>query len=115
MRAQADADKKAAESRAAESAQRLAESGRVIAERTRTVAGMTALLESVTGSLAKAEKSNREMHAFGLQLIDQLRGRSSNAALVATDPVLGLQLVRLENEAEALRDRLDALRLPPQR
>ena len=115
LRDQSDADKKAGERRAVELSQRLAEAERVATERTRTVGSMTALLENVTGSLAKAEKSNREMHAFGLQLIDQLRGRSTNALVNMTDPVLGLQQVRVENEAEAMRDRLEALKLAPQR
>ncbi len=114
LRVQAEADKKGAQLRADESAQRLAEAMRVAAERTHTVGSMTALLERVTQSLAKAEKANREMQAFGLELIDRLRGRSSGVALGAVDPVLGLKQVRLENEAEAMRDRLDALKLPPQ-
>ena len=114
LRAQAEADKGGAKLRSEELSQRLAEAGRITAERTRTIGSMTALLEHVTQSLAKAEKANREMHVFGLQLIDQLRGRASNAAIVATDAVLGLQQVRLENEAEAMRDRLDALKLAPQ-
>lgn len=111
LRAQAEADTKTARHRAEESTQRIAAASRLAEERSRTVGGMTALLETATRSLANAEKANREMHAFGLQIIDRLRGRATSSTI---DPVLGLQQVRLENEAEALRDRLDALRLPQQ-
>lgn len=109
LQAKAEADQKAVQSRGEESAQRIAALTRVVDERTRTVASLTELVGNTTRSLAAAEKANREMHGFGLQLIDQLRGRSE---VGAADPVLGFGQVRLENTAEALRDRLDALRLP---
>ena len=73
-----------------------------------------ALLERATQLLAAAEKSNRELHAYGLQLIDEVRGRASSDASAAVDPVLGLRQVRIENRAEELRDGLDALKLPAQ-
>jgi hypothetical protein len=61
--------------------------------------------------LVAAEKANREMHALGLHLIDQMRGKSSAGALTVIDPVLGLGQVKLENTAEQLRDQLDALKV----
>ena len=54
------------------------------------------------------------MHAYGLQLINEVRGRAGSDAAVAVDPVLGLRQVRIENRAEELRDGLDALKLPAQ-
>ena len=87
---------------------------RLAAERARTAASLTALLERATQLLAAAEKSNREMHAYGLQLIDEVRGRASGDVSGAVDPVLGLRQVRIENRAEELRDGLDALKLAAQ-
>ena len=72
------------------------------------------MLERATQLLAAAEKSNRELHAYGLKLIDEVRGRASSDASAAVDPVLGLRQVRIENRAEELRDGLDALKLPAQ-
>ena len=87
---------------------------RLAAERTRTTTSLTALLERATQLLAAAERSNREMHAYGLQLINEVRGRAGSDAAAAVDPVLGLRQVRIENRAEELRDGLDALKLPAQ-
>ena len=72
------------------------------------------MLERATQLLAAAEKSNRELHAYGLQLIDEVRGRASSDGSAAVDPVLGLRQVRIENRAEELRGGLDALKLPAQ-
>jgi septal ring factor EnvC (AmiA/AmiB activator) len=114
LRGQAEVDSQAAQARTQELVTRLDDAARVAAERTRTAASLTALLERATQTLAAAEKSNREMHAYGLQLIDEVRGRASTDASAAADPVLGLRQVRIENRAEALRDGLDALKLPAQ-
>ena len=112
LRGQADVDAKAAQVQTQELAKRVDDATRLAAERTRTAASLTALLERATQLLAAAEKSNREMHAYGLQLIDEVRGRASGDASTAVDPVLGLRQVRIENRAEELRDGLDALKLP---
>jgi DNA repair exonuclease SbcCD ATPase subunit len=98
------------EQRLAEQSQQLAAARRVADERARANASLTALLEQATKSLASAERANEQMHALGLQMIDRLRGRGG--ASDAVDPVLGFGQVRLENEAEALRDKLDAAKLP---
>jgi chromosome segregation ATPase len=108
-RARDDAARQELEGRLAEQAQQLAAARRVADERARANAALTALLERSTTSLAAAEKANGQMHALGLQLIDRLRGRDGGPA--ATDPVLGFGQVRLENEAEALRDQLEAAKL----
>ena len=115
LRGQIEADGKAAKAAQAhtqELAKRLDDASRLAADRTRTAASLTARLERATQLLAAAEKSNREMHAYGLQLIDEVRGRASGDASTAVDPVLGLRQVRIENRAEELRDGLDALKLP---
>jgi chromosome segregation ATPase len=111
-RARDDAARKALEDRLAEQGERLAAAQRLSEERARANASLTALLEHATQSLAAAEKANGQMHALGLQMIDRLRGRESGADGTVADPVLGFGQVRLENEAEALRDKLDAAKLP---
>jgi chromosome segregation ATPase len=109
-KARDEAERQALEGRLAEQAQQLATARRVADERARANAALTALLERATTSLAAAEKANGQMHALGLQMIDRLRGREGGTA--AVDPVLGFGQVRLENEAEALRDQLEAAKLP---
>jgi septal ring factor EnvC (AmiA/AmiB activator) len=106
-----DAARKDLEARLAEQSQRLAESLRVADERARSNAALIGLLEHATQSLAAAETANREMHALGLQMIARIRDRQAGADAIAADPVLGFGQIRLENEAEALRDRLDAAKL----
>ncbi|MES1163226.1 MAG: hypothetical protein ABUL50_09210 [Rhizobacter sp.] len=110
-RDQAEAQRKEAEARITELSKQLSEANRLAEERARANGGLTALLEHATRSLTAAEKANREMHAFGLQMIERLRGRGAAEDLAQNDPVLGFGKIRLENEAEALRDRLDAARM----
>lgn len=111
MRAQLEADKKKSQDRIDELARRLDTATQQAADRGRTVAALTALLERSTTALAAAEKSNRAMHAWGLQLIEQVRSGSGVGAFTGSDPVLGFGQVRIENSAEAMRDGLDALRI----
>ena len=113
LRLVAEADKLAAQTRADASTQRDASAQRLITEGTRTVASLTTLLGNAVQANSKAELANREMHAFGLQMIEQMRGRTSVAAFEQSDPVLGFGRVKLENTAEGLRDRFDALRVTP--
>ncbi len=108
----ANADKQAATVATNELTERLAKTERELTERTRTVAALSALTERSTKALSAAEDANRQMHALGLQLIEQLRATSRSDSVLALRPVIGFSAVRLENEAEALRDRLDALKLP---
>ena len=111
-RARDDAARKELEDRLAEQGQRLAAAQRLADERARANASLTALLERATTSLAAAEKANGQMHALGLQMIERIRGRDAGADGVVADPVLGFGQIRLENEAEALRDKLEAAKLP---
>ena len=110
-KARDDAARKELEDRLEQQARRLSDAQRVADERARANAALTALLEHATRSLTAAEKANADMHALGLQMIDRIRGREGAAG--AVDPVLGFGQVHLENEAEALRDKLDAAKLPP--
>ena len=122
LKAQLEADKKLmasgieaaqqlAQQAAQKSAQQIADAERLYIQQNRTVASVTALLERSTTALAAAEKANGDMHALGLQLIDQVRGKTGSGGLAVSDPVLGLSQVKLENTAEQLRDQLDALKL----
>ena len=111
LRAESAAEKKAAQARGDELTERLTRAERLLAERTQTVATTTTLLERSTQALLAAEKANREMHELGLQLIAQLR----QGGAAPGDVVLGFGKVRLENSAEQLRDRLDALKLSQSR
>jgi len=111
LRTQAEADKKAAQVRADDVSKRLDESVRIATERTRTVASLTDLLERSTKALAAAEKANREMAAFGRQMIEQVRSRTTGETFLRSEPVLGFSQVRLENQAEELKDRLAAVTL----
>ena len=106
-KARDDAARKELEDRMADQSRQLAAAQQVADERARANAALTALLEHATQSLAAAEKANGEMHALGLQLIDRIRGREAGVS----DPVLGFGQVRLENEAQSLRDKLDAAKL----
>ena len=111
LRSQSETDAITAQASVQALSNRLDDAVRLAAERTRTAASLTALLERATLLLAAAEKSNREMHTYGLQLIDEVRGRTGAEASQPLDPILGLRQVRIENRAEELRDRLDALKL----
>ena len=111
LRAQAEVDKKGGQVRADDLSKRLDEATRIAAERTRTVASLKDLLERSTKALATAEKANREMAAFGQQMIEQVRNRTGSDAFLRGEPVLGFTQVRLENQAEELRDRLAAMTL----
>lgn len=106
------ADKQATAAASAELKQRLEKADRELAERTRMVAALSTLTERSNKALSAAEDANRQMHVLGLQLIEQLRAASRSDSVFALRPVIGFNAVKLENEAEALRDKLDALKLP---
>ena len=110
--ATAAANQQAAAAQATDLSQRLAKTERELRERTQTLAAMSALTERSSKALLAAEVSNRQMHAWGLQLIEQLRATSRDGTLLGLQPAIGFAEVRLENEAEALRDKLDALKVP---
>ena len=107
MKTRDEAARKDLESKLADQAERLAEARRVADERAHANTTLAALLQQTTQSLAAAEKANQQMHAVGVQLIDRIRSRDGAAS---ADAVFGFGQVRIENETEALRDRLDSAR-----
>lgn len=111
-RAREEAEKKSAQGRLEALTRRIDDAGRVAIERARTVASMTALLERATAAVAAGEKTNREMYAFGSQMIERIRLKTDTNTLLQSEPVLGFANVRIENQAEEFRDRLASLRMP---
>lgn len=83
----------------------LREARALLAERTQTVTTVRGLLERSTAALADAEGKNGELYAIGRRLLDELRERGAGTGL------LGLEQVKLENRAEALRTEIEAQRL----
>lgn len=82
----------------------LREHQRLLAERSQTVSTVTTLLQRSTEALAGAESKNRELYGIGRQLLDAYRRGGGEG-------VFGLDAVKLENEAEALRTEIEARRL----
>ena len=82
------------------------------AERLQSARALTALLEQSTQALAGAEAKNRQLYAIGQDLVKRYlsRGRFEDATI--GDPLLGLTDVKLENQAEELRSKLAAQKLP---
>lgn len=80
-----------------------------------TVASLRALLERATATQALLEQRNRALYDVGLAAIELYRSRDAAATWARREPLLGLGQVKVENAAEALRDRLEAARhLTPQ-
>ena len=111
-RAVSQAERNAATLKLDDSARRLAASDAALRERTQTVTALSELLERATRSLADAQAANRKMYAFGRELIEQYRTGTPAAQVLAGEPVLGFGAIRLENNAEDLRGRLESARLP---
>jgi len=74
------------------------------------VASVRAMLERATATQALLVQRNRALYDVGLAAIELYRSRDAAATWAQREPVLGLGQVRLENAAEALRDRLEAAR-----
>lgn len=75
-----------------------------------TAASVRAMLERATATQALLVQRNRALYDVGLAAIELYRSRDAAATWAQREPVLGLGQVRLENAAEALRDRLEAAR-----
>lgn len=75
-----------------------------------TVASLRAMLERATANQALLEQRNGALYDVGLAAIELYRSRDAAAAWARREPVLGLGQVRVENAAEALRDKLEAAR-----
>ncbi len=83
----------------------LQEHQRLLAERTQTVTTTTTLLERSTQALGRAETQNGELYAISRRLLDEVR------RLGGSEGLIGLDSVKLENRAEALRSEIEAQRL----
>ena len=113
LRAADQAERGAATIKLDDLAKRLVASETALRERTQTVIALRALLERSTSSLTEAQASNRKMYAFGRDLIEQYRKGTPAEQVLVSEPVLGFGSIRLENNAEELRSRLEAARIPP--
>ena len=110
LRAAGLAEREAASQRAEQLNRRLMAAETTLNERTQTVASLSGLLERSTQSLAAAQEANRKMYAFGRDLIDQYRNGAPPEQVLSSVSVLGFGAIRLENNAEELRTKLDATR-----
>jgi myosin heavy subunit len=80
------------------------------AELSRVVDSLATLLIQRTQDVRVLNTANQAMYALGLDLIELQRSQSSSVWLKASDAVLGHREVKLENQAEAMRDKLEAAR-----
>jgi septal ring factor EnvC (AmiA/AmiB activator) len=87
------------------------ELNRRLADNTQTLGNVTGLLGHSTQALATAEQKNRQLYAIGRDVIERYRNKGFGQVLAQQEPVFGLREVTLENEAEALRDQIEAQRL----
>jgi chromosome segregation ATPase len=111
LRSTSTAQQQALQARGDEQAQQLQQAQRLLAERAQALSAVAQLLERSTTSLADAEAKNRQLHAIGLKVIDDYRGKGGDGSPGVRDPFFGLKQVQLEDRAEALRTELDALRV----
>ncbi len=82
------------------------------AVRARTQEGSRAAQELMASrrAFAQCEAQSDRLHAFGLELLDQLGRVTVLEAMRRNEPLLALRRVDLENMMEAYRDRLQAAR-----
>lgn len=73
---------------------------------------LAALLQGKTEALSGAEQRNTELHKLALQALDRWLSKSGAEVALQQEPLLGLGRVRMEENAEQLRMRIDAQRLP---
>jgi len=92
--------------------QQLAASQRSLAERTQTVAALRQLLEQSTAALSAAETANRDLYNTGMAVVELYSGRTPFEQAALQDPLFGLGRIRIQDQAEQLRAKLAALRLP---
>ena len=85
---------------------------REMAERTQANTQLVAMLEKATTARAAAEQRNRDLHAMGLLLIERWKGKGLEDQAAQSERFFGLGAVRIEDSAETLRARVDALRAP---
>jgi len=93
--------------------QQLAQARRELAELRQTNSTLSALLERRTEALASAEQKNRELHSLGLQAVARWLGKTELEARQQAERTLGFTQVRMQDEAEDLKARMDGLRVSP--
>lgn len=76
---------------------------------------LVARLEANTQTQAELQARVVQLHALGLELLDQYRGAADQHGWAPGSGALGLSQVRREDRAEQARTRLDALRVPAAR
>ena len=79
-------------------------------EQRRLNAAVVALLERSVAALAGAEAKNRTLHKLGLQAVEAWRIATPEGQHAGDEPFFGIASVRLEDQAETLRQALDAQR-----
>ena len=84
--------------------------GRQLQEARSLNANLRTLLERSTAAQASLQARNQALYDVGRQAIELYRARDPVAVWSSRNPLLGLEQVRIENAAEALRDRLEAAR-----
>ena len=90
----------------------LTKSRQELAELRQSNTGLAALLTGKTEALTTAAEMNRELHALGMLAIERWLNKTQFEGSLQTEPLFGINGVRVEDSAEALRARIDAQRLP---
>ena len=75
--------------------------------------GLAALLARKTEVLSAAEEKNRELHGLGMLAIERWLNKTQFEGSLQSEPLFGINGVRVQDSAEALRARMDAQRLSP--
>jgi septal ring factor EnvC (AmiA/AmiB activator) len=84
-----------------------------LAEQAQVTASVQKMLAERTRDAQTLSVQNQALYATGLDLIDLYRTQSPSTWLKARDQILGYNTVKVENLAEAMRDRLEAARFKP--
>jgi chromosome segregation ATPase len=81
-----------------------------LSDQMRLTRTLQAMLSDRTHDVQVLTSQNEALYRTGLDLIDLYRSQSPSAWLKARDQLLGFHEVKVENLAEAMRDRLDDAR-----
>jgi chromosome segregation ATPase len=83
------------------------------AARTQANRQVAALLAQASTRLASAEERNAGLHALAHDMVNRWLNKSTAEIVVQSEPVFGLREVAMQDTAETLRARINALQLPP--
>jgi hypothetical protein len=106
------AQKQAGDEREAALRSQLAGVQRELADRSAANRQLAALLERQTGLLTASEERNRGLHAIGHELLALWLTKTPIDNAVQNEPFFGLREVAMQDRAETLRARIDALLTP---